>query len=192
MIRTVGNVVHIGTNSVTLEDASTTSSGKDEIASSGNDLQIGTSTSHSTTVKGTLSVQTPTSDNHATTKAYVDDLTTTNTSNISSNTNSINSNTSNISNNTDSIQTNLGLININIDKIKDIETGLTQSFAMAALSEPRNGKSNFSIATGNYNGTSAVAYGLSHRDSKNNIMYRLIGSKSSNVSSSAFSMGWTF
>jgi hypothetical protein len=95
--------VHIGTNSFTIEDASTSSSGKDEIASSINELQIGTSTSHNTTVLGTLSVQTPTSDNHATTKAYVDTATNANTSNITTNTSNISSNASNISSNTNSI-----------------------------------------------------------------------------------------
>ena len=110
---------------------------------------------------------------------------TTQDNSISSNLNSINSNTGNI-------QTNQGLININIDKIINIETGLAQAFAMASLSEPQHGKSNFSIATGNYNGTNAVAYGFAHHDDDNNIMYRLIGSQSGNVSSSAASIGWSF
>jgi hypothetical protein len=283
MVRKVGNIVHIGTNSFTIEDAATSASGKDEIASSINKLQIGTSTSHNTTVLGTLSVQTPTSDNHATTKAYVDTATgnnatsitsnstnitsntssistnssnitsnansistnsasistnsndiisiktkntaqdssitsnssnvssntsiittntaniSTNQSNISSNTNSISTNqtsisnnSSNITNNTNSIQTNQSLININIDKISDMETGLAQSMAMGALVQPQYGKSNFSIATGNYNGTNAIAYGFSHHDSDQDITYRLLGSQSNNISSSAASIGWGF
>jgi autotransporter adhesin len=63
---------------------------------------------------------------------------------------------------------------------------------MASLSEPRNGQSNFSIATGNYNGTNALAYGFAHHDKDNGIIYRLIGSKSDNNSSSAASIGWSF
>jgi len=200
-----------------------------------------TSASHNTTVLGTLSVQTPTSDNHATTKAYVDTATSANSANITTNTNGISSNTTNITlnttsissnsaditsnsnsigsiqttntaqdnvitgntnsinnnnasitSNTDNIQTNLGLININIDKISDIETGLAQSMAMGALAMPSNGKSNFSIATGNYNGTNAIAYGFFHHDSEQDITYRLLGSQSGSVSSSAASIGWSF
>jgi hypothetical protein len=109
--------VHIGTNSFTIEDASTSSSGKDEIASSINELQIGTSTSHNTTVLGTLSVQTPTSDNHATTKAYVDTATNANTSNITTNTSNISSNASNISSNTSSASTNTSSIASNAANI---------------------------------------------------------------------------
>jgi hypothetical protein len=220
MLRKVGNVVHIGVNSFTIEDASTSSSGKDEIASSINELQIGTSTSHNTTVLGTLSVQTPTSDNHATNKAYVDTATNSNATNITTNTNSIATNNTNIStlqskntsqdstitsntiaatantnhinSNTDNINTNHGLINININKITNMETGLAQSMAMSALVQPQYGKSNFSIATGNYNGTSAIAYGFSHHDSDQDITYRLLGSQSNNISSSAASIGWGF
>jgi translation elongation factor P/translation initiation factor 5A len=171
MVRKVGNVVHIGTNSFTIEDASTSASGKDEIASSINELQIGTSASHNTTVLGTLSVQTPTSNSHATTKIYVDNL---------------------VNTNMNSVQKNLGLINTNIDNISNLETGMAQSMAMSALSSPGFGRSNFSIATGNYNGTNAIAYGLSHHDNSNNVMYRLIGSQSGSVSSSAASIGWGF
>jgi hypothetical protein len=171
MLRKVGNVVHIGVNSFTIEDASTSSSGKDEIASSINELKIGTSASHNTTVLGTLSVQTPTSDNHATNRAYVDTATNSNATNIN---------------------TNLGLINININKITNMETGLAQSMAMSALVQPQYGKSNFSIATGNYNGTSAIAYGFSHHESDQDITYRLLGAKSNNISSSAASIGWDF
>jgi autotransporter adhesin len=91
---------------------------------------------------------------------------------------------------TNSINTNLGLININ--KISDIETGLAQSMAMSALVQPQYGKSNFSIATGNYNGTSAIAYGFYHHDSNQDITYRLLGSQSGNISSSAASVDWSF
>jgi hypothetical protein len=353
MLRKVGNVVHIGVNSFTIEDASTSSSGKDEIASSINELQIGTSASHNTTVLGTLSVQTPTSDNHTTNKAYVDTATnsnatnitsnisnistntnwitsngsnittntnsinsinttnttqdslistntsntsqntssintiqsknttqdnsisinnnsitnngnsintntgnitsnnlkvtaiqskntiqdtfittnssnitnnassistnsgnistnvntisslqaddaiqdnaiTTNAANINNNTNSVTSNTTSINSHTNSINANIGLIGINIDKISDMETGLAQSMAMSALVQPPYGKSNFSIAAGNYNGTSAIAYGFSHHDSDQDITYRLLGSQSNNISSSAASIGWGF
>jgi hypothetical protein len=171
MIRTVGNVVHIGVNSVTLEDASTTSSGKDEIASSGNDLQIGTSVSHNTTVKGTLTVQTPSNDYHATTKVYVD--------------NSVGTNTNNI-------QTNLDLININTSNIDKMINGLAQVSAMTGLTTAQNGMSHFSIAIGSYEGESAIAYGLSHSDDENNIMYKLQGSSSGNTSSSSLGVGFSF
>jgi autotransporter adhesin len=73
-----------------------------------------------------------------------------------------------------------------------MEIGLAQSMAMSALVAPSYGKTNFSIATGNYNGTNAIAYGLSHHDEKNNIVYRLIGSRAANISSSAASVGWSF
>jgi autotransporter adhesin len=73
-----------------------------------------------------------------------------------------------------------------------METGLAQSMAMGALVQPQYGKSNFSVATGNYNGTNAIAYGLSHHDADNDITYRLLGSQSGNVSSSAASVGWSF
>jgi len=63
---------------------------------------------------------------------------------------------------------------------------------MGALSAPSFGKSNFSIATGNYNGTHAVAYGFSHHDSKQDVIIRLLGSQSGGVSSSAASVGWSF
>ncbi|MBT7002408.1 MAG: hypothetical protein HOA07_01905, partial [Candidatus Thioglobus sp.] len=199
MIRTVGNVVHIGKNSVTLEDASTTSSGKDEIASSNNDLQIGTSTSHSTTIKGTLSVQAPTSANHATTKTYVDDLTTSNTNNISSNSSDISSiNTTNttqntsITNNTNSIDSNLGLINNNTADINKMKNGLAQVAAMTGVTAASNGKSHISIALGSYEGTSAIAYGASHHDDENDILYLLQGSRSGNTSSSVLSVGFSF
>ena len=73
-----------------------------------------------------------------------------------------------------------------------METGLAQSMAMSALVQPQYGKSNFSIATGNYNGTNAIAYGFSHHDSDQDITYRLLGSQSNNISSSAASIGWDF
>jgi autotransporter adhesin len=41
-------------------------------------------------------------------------------------------------------------------------------------------------------GTNAIAYGFSHHDSENDIVFRLIGSRSGNVSSSAGSIGWGF
>jgi translation elongation factor P/translation initiation factor 5A len=206
MVRKVGDVVHIGKNSFTIEDASTSSSGKDEIASSINALQIGTSTSHNTTVLGTLSVQTPTTDNHATTKAYVDTATSVNASSISTNSadistiqtkntlqdDAVTSNSVAISSNTSLANANTTAINININAIQELETGLAQSMAMGALSNPRFGKSNFSVATGSYNGTHAVAYGFSHHDSEQDITYRLLGSQSGNVSSSAASIGWSF
>ncbi|MBL6985410.1 MAG: YadA-like family protein, partial [Candidatus Thioglobus sp.] len=206
VLRKVGDVVHIGTNSFTIEDASTSSSSKDEIASSINELQIGTSTSHNTTVLGTLSVQAPTSNNHATTKIYVDTATNANTTSITTNSSDISAvqskntsqdgtialNTTAISANTTLINTNASAINVNINAIQELETGVAQSMAMGALSTPSFGKSNFSIATGNYNGTHAIAYGFSHHDSKQDIVFRLLGSQSGNISSSAASVGWSF
>jgi hypothetical protein len=171
MIRKVGDVVHIGVNSFTIEDSSTSTSGKDEIASSINELQIGTSTSHNATVLGTLGVQTPTSDSHATTKIYVD--------------NSVGVNTSNI-------QTNAGLININTDNIEKMINGLAQVSAMTGLTTAQNGMSHFSVAIGNYEGKSAIAYGLSHHDNDNNVMYKLQGSASGNTSSSSLGVGFSF
>ena len=206
MLRKVGNVVHIGVNSFTIEDASTSSSDKDEIASSINELQIGTSASHDTSVLGVLRVQTPTSDNHVTNKAYVDTATNYNATNITTNTNCIATNNTNISasqsknisqdgaitSNTGaaSANTNLGLNNIN--KITNMETGLAQFMAMPALVQPQYGKSNFYIATGNYNDTSVIAYGFSHHDSDQDTTYRLLGSQSGNISNSAASIGWRF
>ena len=116
----------------------------------------------------------------------------TNAQNIATNSTNLNTNTNSINSNTGNINTNLGLININIDKLNDMEIGLAQSMAMAALVEPQYGQSNFSIATGNYYGTNAIAYGFSHHDSENDIVFRLIGSRSGNVSSSAGSIGWGF
>jgi hypothetical protein len=199
IIRTVGNVVHIGKNSVTLEDASTTDSGKDEIASSNNDLQIGTSTSHSTTIKGTLSVETPTSGSHATTKTYVDDLTTTNSNDISTNSSNINSiqstNTSQstlITNNTNNIDSNLGLINANTSSINDLKKGLSQSIAIGALPSTAYGKTNIAVAIGNYDGVSSIAYGVTHHDAEQGTILRFLGSKSNGTTSTAASIGWDF
>jgi autotransporter adhesin len=90
------------------------------------------------------------------------------------------------------ISANTTAINININAIQELTTGLAQSMAMSALSAPSFGKSNFSIATGNYNGTHAVAYGFSHHDGEQDIIYRLLGSQSGNISSSAASIGWSF
>lgn len=73
-----------------------------------------------------------------------------------------------------------------------VDAGLAQAFAAASLPQATNGQSNFSIAIGQHNNESAVAWGLSHHDNENNIIYRLIGSNSNNSSSSAASIGWGF
>ena len=171
VIRKVGNVVHIGANSVTIEDSTTTTSGKDEIGSTINDLQIGTGASHNTTIEGTLTVQTPTADGHAATKSYVDTQT-------SSFTSSINSNTSNIT--------------INTNDIKNLSTGLAQSMAMASLATPVQGRSSFSIGTGYYDGKSALAYGFAQQNKSGNGLIRIMGASAGGVNSGAASFSWGF
>jgi len=192
VLRKVGDVVHIGANSFTIEDSATSSSGKDEIASSINELQIGTSTSHNTTVLGTLSVQEPTSDNHATTKAYVDTTTNLNSANINNNTSTINLHTTDILNNTNNIQNNTSLINTNTTDINLNKNGISQIAAMSGLTSAQNGKSHISVASGNFNGQSAIALGISHHDNEADIIYQFKGSSSGNTSSSVFSIGWGF
>ena len=150
MVRKVGDVVHIGANSFTIEDSATSSSGKDEIASSINELQIGTNASHNTTVRGSFTVQTPNRDYHAATKLYVDQ---------------------------------------NSTKLK---TGIAQSIALASLPAPAYGKSNFTIGVGNYDGTSAIAYGFSHHNQEQDLTIRLLGSRSNTIESSALSFGFGF
>jgi hypothetical protein len=73
-----------------------------------------------------------------------------------------------------------------------VDAGLAQAFAAASLPQATNGQSNFSIAIGQHNDESAFAWGLSHHDNENKIIYRLIGSNSNNSSSSAASIGWSF
>ena len=178
MIRKVGDVVHIGANSITLEDSTTSSSGKDEIGSTINDLQIGTGVSHNTTIEGTLTVQTPTADGHAATKSYVDTQTSSFTSDINSNISSINSNTSNIT--------------INTNDIKNLSTGLAQSMAMASLATPAQGRSSFSIGTGYYDGKSALAYGFARQNKEGNGLIRIMGASASGINSGAASFNWGF
>jgi CCR4-NOT transcriptional regulation complex NOT5 subunit len=144
-------------------------------------------------------VQAPTSGSHATTKTYVDDLTTNNTNNTSTNSSDISSiNTTNttqntsITNNTNSIDSNLSLINNNTADIGKMKNGLAQVAAMTGVTTAGNGKSHISIALGNYEGTSAIAYGISHHDDENDILYKLQGSSSGNTSSSVFSAGFSF
>jgi translation elongation factor P/translation initiation factor 5A len=192
MVRKVGDVVHIGKNSFTVEDSSTSSSGKDEIASSINELQIGTSTSHNTTINGTLTIQAPTTDNHATTKSYVDTATNTNNTNINNNTSAINLHTTDILNNSNNIQNNTDLINTNTADISLNKNGISQIAAMSGLTSAQNGKSHISVASGNFNGQSAIALGISHHDDKADIIYQFKGSSSGNTSSSVFSIGWGF
>jgi hypothetical protein len=64
--------VHIGQNSIVLSDELVSESGNDEIYSSSNVLQLGNTDKHKTIIKGTLEVPTPTQNNHAANKKYVD------------------------------------------------------------------------------------------------------------------------
>jgi len=73
-----------------------------------------------------------------------------------------------------------------------VDSGLAQAFAAAALPQATNGESNFSISMGQHNNERAIALGLSHHDNENQIIYRFIGSRSNNSSSSAVSIGWGF
>ena len=66
------------------------------IASTIDELEIGNSASHNTTIVGTLSIQEATADNHAVTKSYVDTQDSNFTSSINSNVTSISSNIANI------------------------------------------------------------------------------------------------
>ena len=67
---TTNDVVHIGKNSFLFYDAR--SHGKDIMASSTGNLQIGNDTSNSTTVVGDLIIQEPSQSNHAATRRYAD------------------------------------------------------------------------------------------------------------------------
>ena len=67
---TTNDVVHIGKNSFLFYDART--HGKDIMASSTGNLQIGNDTSDSTTVVGDLIIQEPSQSNHAATRRYAD------------------------------------------------------------------------------------------------------------------------
>ena len=64
--------IHIGENSIILADEAVSNSGYDQISSSSNVLELGSSAAHRTIVTGTLEVQEPTASNHAATKGYVD------------------------------------------------------------------------------------------------------------------------
>jgi len=64
--------IHIGENSIILADEAVSNSGYDQISSSSNVLELGSSAAHRTVITGTLEVQEPTAPNHAATKKYVD------------------------------------------------------------------------------------------------------------------------
>jgi hypothetical protein len=64
--------VHIGANSIVLADELVSASGNDEVYSSSNVLQLGNNDNHRTIIKGTLEVPTPTQNNQAANKLYVD------------------------------------------------------------------------------------------------------------------------
>ena len=65
--------LHIGANSVIIKDSTISNNGNDQIYSSVKRLQLGDTPSHRTIVEGSLEIQNPTRDNHATTKKYVDE-----------------------------------------------------------------------------------------------------------------------
>ena len=67
---TSNDIVHIGSNSMLFYDSSTY--GKDIMASSTGNIQIGNSLSDTTTVMGDLIIQEPTAANHASTRRYAD------------------------------------------------------------------------------------------------------------------------
>ena len=64
--------VHIGQNSIVLADELVSASGNDEVYSSSGILQLGNDDTHRTVIRGTLEVSTPTQNNHAANKGYVD------------------------------------------------------------------------------------------------------------------------
>jgi len=67
---TSNDIVHIGSNSMLFYDSSTY--GKDIMASSTGNIQIGNSLSDTTTIMGDLIIQEPTAANHASTRRYAD------------------------------------------------------------------------------------------------------------------------
>ena len=67
---TSNEIVHIGSNSMLFYDSSTY--GKDIMASSTGNIQIGNSLSDTTTIMGDLIIQEPTAANHASTRRYAD------------------------------------------------------------------------------------------------------------------------
>jgi hypothetical protein len=68
-----GNV-HVGDNSMVFTDSAVSASGADVMKSTVGKIQIGNSSSDTTTVKGSLTVEDPTSYYHAAHKGYVDAL----------------------------------------------------------------------------------------------------------------------
>jgi len=67
---TANDIVHIGSNSMLFYDSSTY--GKDIMASSTGHIQIGNSTTDTTTIMGDLIIQEPSASNHAATRSYAD------------------------------------------------------------------------------------------------------------------------
>jgi hypothetical protein len=66
------DIVHIGSDSMLFYDSSTY--GKDIMASSTGNIQIGKSTNDTTTIMGDLIIQEPTESNHAATRKYADQV----------------------------------------------------------------------------------------------------------------------
>jgi hypothetical protein len=67
---TANDIVHIGTNSMLFYDSSTY--GKDIMASSTGNIQIGKNSTDTTTIVGDLIIEEPTAANHAATRRYAD------------------------------------------------------------------------------------------------------------------------
>jgi len=67
---TANDIVHIGTNSMLFYDSSTY--GKDIMASSTGNIQIGNNSTDTTTIVGDLIIEEPTAANHAATRRYAD------------------------------------------------------------------------------------------------------------------------
>ena len=67
---TANDIVHIGSNSMLFYDSSTY--GKDIMASSTGNIQIGKNASDTTSIMGDLIIQEPTAANHAATRSYAD------------------------------------------------------------------------------------------------------------------------
>ena len=67
--------IHIGETSMVFDDSSgSVGNGTDVMSSTVGKIQIGKNSTDSTTVVGTLNVQDPTEDSHATNRAYVDSV----------------------------------------------------------------------------------------------------------------------
>ena len=80
----------------------------------------------------------------------------------------------------------------NTTEIASLKAGMAQSVAISALPNPEYGKSNFAIALGNYAGNNTIAIGFSKHNASSNTTFRLLGSQSNGIRSTAASFGWNF